>query len=96
MSNTRVIPKNVPYGVYVWRNADGTTLSDSEGNVLSMNGLKNDLRCIKMMRDAATALGSGDGKPAFIPGSRQISQSEWEDQMEALKNGEEIPGDYDV
>ncbi|MCA1799831.1 MAG: hypothetical protein LC650_00870 [Actinobacteria bacterium] len=96
MSNLKVLAKNLPYGVYVWRNADGSTLSDSEGNILSLNGIKNDLNCIKKMRDAATALGSGDGQPAFIPGSRQVSDSEYEDQMEAFKDGDPIPGDYDA
>lgn len=90
-----VEPKQLKWGVYVWRNADGSTLSDSEGNVLSMNGWKGDLAAMRKMRDAATYYGSGDGTIAFIPGGRKVSKSEWEDQMEAFIDGEPIPGDVD-
>lgn len=90
-----VEPKNLSWGVYVWRNADGTTLSDSDGNVLSLPGMKGDLAAMRSMREAATYYGSGDGNIAFIPGGRQVTQSEWEDQMEAFIDGDPIPGDID-
>jgi len=93
---TQVIKKNLPWGVYVWRCADGRVLSNNRGDVLSMDGFKGDLEALRKMRDAATALGHGDGKPAFLPGSRQISESEWEDQMDAMIAGDDIPGDIDA
>lgn len=95
MSRTQVVPKNLPWGTYVWRCADGAPLSDDDGNVLSMDGFKGDLEAMRKMRDAATALGYGDGKVAFLPGSRKISHSEWEDQMEAFIEGRPIPGDVE-
>lgn len=87
--------KNLPWGVYVWRNADGSTLSNSDGEVLSLEGFKGDLAKMRSMRKAAEYYGSADGSLAFIPGSRKISRSEWEDQMEAFIDGEPIPGDID-
>jgi phage portal protein BeeE len=93
---TRVVPKNLPWGVLVWQNADGTALSDSEGNVLSMDCFKGDLEALRKMRVAATHYGSGDGRPAFLPGSRKISQMEWESQMEQFINGDPIEGDIDA
>lgn len=95
-SRTRVVPKNLPWGVYVWRCEDGKVLANNNGDVLSMNGFKGDLEAMRKMRDAATALGYGGGKVAFLPGSRQISQSEYEDQMEAMLDGKDIPGDIDA
>lgn len=89
------IPKNVVWGVYVWRNADGTALSNSNGEVLSLDGFRGDLAAMNAMREAAAYYGSADGQPAFIPGSGQVSQSEWEDQMEAFIDGRPIPGDID-
>jgi len=87
--------KNLDWGVYVWRNADGTTLSNSDNEVLSLAGFKGDLEKMRLMREAAAYYGSPDGSLAFIPGGRKISQSEWEDQMEAFIDGEPIPGDID-
>jgi phage portal protein BeeE len=95
-SKTTIVPKNLPWGVYVWRCKDGSPLSDGRGNVLSLNGFKNDLAAIAKMRDAATALGHGDGQPAFLAGSRQISEMEYEYQMEQFLEGKEIEGDYDI
>lgn len=95
-SKTKVVHKNLPWGVYVWRCASGRVLSDEDGNVLNMPGFKGDLNAIKQMRTAATYYGEGDGKPAFLPGSRRVSDSEYEDQMEALIEGNDIPGDIDA
>lgn len=90
---TTIEHPDVEWGVYVWQNADGTALSDDEGRVLSMNGYKGDLNAVRQMRDAAKAFGSGDGNLAFIPGSRQVTDSEYEDQVEAFREGRPIPGD---
>jgi len=91
----KVIPKNVQWGVYVWRNADGSALSDSEGRLLSLEGFKGDLAAMKKMRDAAAYYGSADGSLAFMPGHAQVTDSEHDDQMEAFIDGKHIPGDID-
>jgi hypothetical protein len=90
---TQIVHSTLPWGVYVWQCADGRVLANNNGDVLSMNGFKGDLEAVRKMRDAATALGHGDGKAAFLPGSRKISQSEYEDQMAAYLDGDDIPGD---
>lgn len=94
--NTRIIPKNAEWGVYVYVNADGSALSDSEGRVLSMNGYQYDPEAIKKMKAAGAHYGSLGGKVAFIPGSRQVSDNEHDDQMEAFIDGREVPGDLDI
>lgn len=93
---TQVIPKNLPWGVLVWQTESGHILSNSNGDVLSMECFKGDLQAIQKMRDAATHYGHGNGRPAFLPGRRKISQSEYEDQMAEYLAGNEIPGDIDA
>jgi hypothetical protein len=51
---------------------------------------------LEKMRQAAEYYGIFDGRAAFLPGRRKISQSEYEDQMEAYLDGREIPGDIDA
>lgn len=77
----------------MWQCRDGKVLASSDGDVLSMDGFKGDLEAVRKMRDAATSLGYGDGRCAFLPGSRKISQSEYEDQMSAFVEGRPIPND---
>jgi hypothetical protein len=95
-NKAKVLPKQADWGVYVYMNADGSALSDSEGRVLSMNGVKGDREAIKQMKVAGASLGSLGGKVAFIPGSRQVSDYEHDDQMEAFIEGDDVPGDLDI
>lgn len=95
-NNTTIIPKNADWGVYVYVNADGSALSDSEGRVLSMNGYQYDPESIKKMKVAGAHHGSLGGKVAFIPGSRQVTDSQHDDQFEAFLDGKEVPGDLDI
>ena len=96
MRQTRVEPKRADWGVYVAMNPDGTALSDSEGRVLSLNGLKNDRDAIRKMKAAAAGYGGLGCKIAFIPGSKQVTDNQHNDQMEAFVEGDEIPDDFDI
>ena len=93
---SRIIPKNLPWGVLVWQTKSGHVLSNSNGDVLSVECFKGDLNALTKMREAASYYGHGDGRPAFLPGRRKISQSEYEDQMAEYLAGNEIPGDIDA
>lgn len=95
MNNVKhTIVDDAQHGVWVWELPSGRLLSDGDGNYLSMNGLKNDLRCMTRMRQAAASYGFPDGKPLFKAGKWKATQSEWEDQMERMINGE-IADPYD-
>jgi phage portal protein BeeE len=95
-NKARVIPKNLPWGVLVWQTKSGHVLSNSNGDVLSVECFKGDLEALRKMREAAAHYGHGDGRAAFLPGRRKISQSEYEDQMADYLDGKEIPGDIDA
>lgn len=89
MDNVKhTIVDNAQYGVWCWELPNGRLLSDGEGNYLSLNGLKDDLRCMMKLRRAAASYGYAQGKPVFKVGKRKVTDSEWEDQMERMKNGD--------
>jgi hypothetical protein len=93
----KAIPKNSYTGVLVWQLPSGGYLGDSDGNYLSIHANVLDIERymiqIAKMEEAARYYGYPDGKAVFLPGRGQVTDSEYEDQMEAMINGEEIPGD---
>ena len=90
MNNQRVtaIDDRV-YGVWLWEGPNGAYLADEDGNYLSMQGTKYDLTAQRKMRDAATALGFGDGKPVWKSGMRKLTDAEYDLMMERLLDGKE-------
>lgn len=78
------------FGVCLWRMPDGAVLGDEDGRFLSLNGSLGDPIVEEKMRKAALHwLGEEalTGSPFWMPGSRQVSDSEAEDQMENLMDG---------
>ena len=92
-SKTSIVHPNLPYGVLVWMLPDGKFLKNANGEYLSLNAHKGDLMAVKKMRDAAAYYGYPEGQTIFFPGRSQATQSEWEDQMEAMIDGKPIPFD---
>jgi hypothetical protein len=90
MNKPRIIDEGEYYGVWVWLLPNGHFFQDGQGNYLCMNGTRDDLRCMKLMSEAATHHGEPVGRAIFLPGRRQRTQSEWEDQMEAFHDGKDI------
>lgn len=78
------------FGVCVWRMPDGAVLGDDEGRFLSLPGQLDDPVVEEKMKNAAIYwLGDEalEGEPMWLPGSRQISDGEAEDQMDNLLSG---------
>jgi hypothetical protein len=78
------------FGVCLWRMPDGALLGDEEGRFLSMSGKLDDpVVESKMKKSAVYWLGDEAllGEPIWLPGSRQISDGEADDQMENLLDG---------
>lgn len=78
------------FGVCLWRMPDGAVLGDEEGRFLSMTGMLDDpIVEAKMKKSAVYWIGDEAllGEPFWVPGSRQISDSEADDQMENLMSG---------
>lgn len=89
---SQIVQNNLPKGVLLWQTEKGF-VGDEDGNYLSLECFKGDLMAIKKMREAAAYYGFPEGRAVFLPGRGQCTQSEWEDQMEALINGDELPFD---
>lgn len=89
---------NETHGVCLWRMPDGAFLGDGDGNFLSVEGkLNNPILEEKMKKAALSFLGleALEGKPVWLPGSRQVSDTEYEHQMERMLEGR-IPDPVDV
>jgi hypothetical protein len=95
------IPKRVAempdtgFGVCLWRLPDGTYIQNDNGDYLCAQGVVGNLKSERQMVAAAASLGITEGKPFWLPAFRKISQSEWEDQMEALLDGR-MPDPVDI
>lgn len=76
------------FGVCIWILPDGLPLTDSDGGVLSAEGLVGDETLEKRVAEAAKYwTGSDEGTIRWVPGARKISASERDDQAERLANG---------
>jgi hypothetical protein len=93
-SHRGIVVPDVAWGVCVWE-VDGKYLSDGTG-YLSLEGYLNDPKIEKKMAEAAKYWMEGEfaGKPVWIPGARQVSGDEYDDQMARLRDGK-IPDPVD-
>jgi hypothetical protein len=95
MSDFSIVDEGIPYGVYTWR-IDGKAVVDEDFNYLVAPARRGDLRAIaKLTEFVHKELGITDGGPVFEEGARPISEGEWEEQMDRLKNGD-TPDIYDL
>jgi hypothetical protein len=83
------------HGVYLWQLPDGRFLDDGDGHFLSINSMKGDISRMATIAKTAASLGYPVGQPAFQAGHRQVSDSEYDRQMERLLDGE-TPDEYDI
>ena len=95
MSNNPKIISETEYGVYVWKDANGKYVADSDYNYMCIASKRGDARKIDALRQAAESFGVIGGSPEFREGSRPISHEEWEVQVERMANGE-VPDEYDL
>lgn len=78
------------YGVCVWVMPDGAVLGDEDGNFLSLSGeLHDPLVEIKLRKAAVYWCGEEAklGNAKWIPGARQISDDEYDEQNDRLLRG---------
>ena len=90
---TSVVPRKYDWGLYLWKKADGHLFHDGEGNLLNVPGYKNDPVSIKKIRDVANYNGEGDGEPWFVEGLHRVSDEEYSEQKDRMKNGEILLND---
>lgn len=91
----KTVHADTSFGVCVWQMPDGSYVKNEEGDYFCIQGSVGNLNLEKRMRDAVKHLGISTGKPAWFPGFRQITKSEWEDQMERFMDGK-VPDAVDL
>ena len=60
---------------------------DSDKNVLSIEGMKDDKNKIKELADAAKYWGQPEGRAVFYPNMKKISDEEHSEQVDRMKQG---------
>ena len=84
----KVIDKHYDWGLYVYKKSDGRWFTDGEGNVLNIPSMKGDISQIAKLKQAAMHYGDpGDGKAVFVPGLTRITDEEYSEQLDRMKNG---------
>ena len=93
-AKTTIISPNLGWGTYMFQTESGKLFTDGNGNILSLDGEKGDLRCVEKMRTFAQYYGAGEGKVVFSEGRWKISDSEYEAQVGAMHEGRDPESIY--
>jgi hypothetical protein len=84
----KVIDKHYDWGLYVYKKSNGKWFTDGEGNVLNIPSMKGDVSQISKLKQAAIHYGDpGDGQAIFVPGLTRITDEEYSEQIDRMKNG---------
>ncbi len=84
----KVIDKHYDWGLYVYKKSNGKWFTDEDGNVLNIPSMKGDISQISKLKQAAMHYGDpGDGNAVFVPGLTRISDEEYSEQLDRMKNG---------
>lgn len=94
-SKLTVIRKQRTYGIYVWRLPNGDIVSDGNGNVMNIPAREHDLEAMSKITKAASYYGFPEGRPEFQPGVRRVTDEEYSEQVNRLKEGY-IPSETDI
>jgi hypothetical protein len=86
-SKVTVLDKQYAWGIYFWKKANGKPFTDGNGNVLNVPSHRGDALQIQKLTREATALGQGDGSYEFMPGVERISDDEYAEQLDRMKQG---------
>lgn len=87
-TKVQVIEENFSnFGTYVWMKPNGKPFMDSDKNVLSIEGMKDDKNKIKELADAAKYWGQPEGRAVFYPNMKKISDEEHSEQVDRMSQG---------
>lgn len=75
------------WGVYVWKKANGKWFTDGNGNILNIPSNRGDENQIAKLKEAATHYGESDGTHMFFAGTARISDEEYSEQIDRMKQG---------
>jgi hypothetical protein len=74
-------------GVYVWMLPSGKYFTDGYNNVLNIPSMRDDASKVKELIAAAKYYGQPEGKAVFFPGTARISDEEYSEQVDRMKQG---------
>jgi hypothetical protein len=86
-SKITVLDKQYDWGIYFWKKANGKPFTDGNGSVLNIPSHRGDAIQIHKLKQEASALGQGDGSYEFLPGVERISDEEYSEQVDRMKQG---------
>lgn len=91
-----VVPvEEVNYGVYVWQMPDGSLVCDEDGRYLSVPATKGSINRINSLKTVAKSYGITEGQPFWMSGHRQITDDEYEYQVQRRELGL-VPDELDL
>ena len=79
--------KHIDWGIYIWKKANGKPFTDGQGNVLNVPSHRGDALQIRKIQQAAKELGQEEGSYEFYPGMGRISDEEYSEQLDRMKQG---------
>lgn len=84
----QVIDKHYDWGLYVYKKSDGKWFTDGSGSVLNIPAMKGDIEKIAELKKVAMHYGDeGDGQAVFVPGLTRVSEEEYSEQKQRLREG---------
>jgi hypothetical protein len=86
-SKVTILDKKYDWGVYVWIKANGKPFTDGNNSVLNIPSHRGDEIQLEKLRQAAAHYGQADGHPEFYPGVARVSEEEYSEQLDRMKNG---------
>lgn len=86
-SKITILDKQYDWGIYFWKKANGKPFTDGNGSVLNIPSHRGDQIQIAKLEREAKALGQGDGSYEFMPGVSRVSEEEYSEQLDRMKNG---------
>lgn len=86
-SKITILDKQYDWGIYFWKKANGKPFTDGNGSVLNIPSHRGDQIQIQRLVREATALGQGDGSYEFLPGVSRVSDEEYSEQLDRMKQG---------
>lgn len=84
----KVIDKHYDWGLYVYKRSNGRWFTDGSGSILNIPAQKGDISKITELKKAAIFNGdNGEGTAHFVPGLTRISEEEYSEQKERMREG---------
>jgi len=86
-SKISFIDKGYSWGIYVWKKSNGKWFTDGNGNILNIPSMKGDISKLAELKAAAAYHGEPDGEPVFFAGLNRVTDEEYSEQVERMKEG---------